>query len=165
MLLKVYFIRLLYGGSFDNWAKDNNVKTDIIIKQVNKLQEEIKYISLLIEANNTEIKKLIEKKKNCNIKSSSILSLYLQEIENQILEEVYIYCLSTKYILNNSCVLCFDGIMLLKDHYKTSLLTELQELIQNKFNLSLNFVEKSLDKYYNDEELENKSNRNYQNRL
>jgi len=150
---KSLFLRMLYGGTFDSWAQYYNIKPTRLIKDVCKLQEEIKLISSLIVANNPLIKKELEKGKNENIKNSSVLSLYLQEIENQILEEIYNYCVSKKYIKNNECVLCFDGIMILKENYKPELLIELYELIKGKFQLNLNFVEKSLNKGYMDEEL------------
>jgi len=83
---KSLFLRMLYGGTFDSWAQYYNIKPTRLIKDVCKLQEEIKLISSLIVANNPLIKKELEKGKNENIKNSSVLSLYLQEIENQILE-------------------------------------------------------------------------------
>ena len=85
---KSLFLRMLYGGTFDSWAQYYNIKPTRLIKDVCKLQEEIKLISSLIVANNPLIKKELEKGKNENIKNSSVLSLYLQEIENQILEEI-----------------------------------------------------------------------------
>ena len=58
---KALFLRMLYGGTFDNWAQYYNIKPTRLIKDVCKLQEEIKLISSLIVANNPLIKKELEK--------------------------------------------------------------------------------------------------------
>ena len=93
---KALFITLLYFGSVEGWAKKYNVKMDAdsSISDLDKLQKEIKNIGYKIESCNDEIKKDVENKKfkqnkdNYN-KTGSILSFFLQEYENIVLEEVY----------------------------------------------------------------------------
>ena len=57
------------------------------------------------------------------------------------------------YIVNNNCALCFDGIMIPTNNYKAELLTELTELIKDKFGFDLEFVEKPLNNGYDEETL------------
>ena len=120
----------------------------------------------MIALYNPAIRKEIEKngKKQNNI-NSSITAYFLQEIENQILETIYFYCIKKKYI-KKSCVLCFDGIMIPIKNYKKELLNEFEELIKEKFNLNLTFVEKKLDTGYTNEEIQSSQiddNSNYGN--
>ena len=58
------------------------------------------------------------------------LSHYLQECEHVILNEVSMYCVSKKYIIDNNCSLQANGIMIPKANYKDSLLNELSKHIK-----------------------------------
>jgi hypothetical protein len=80
----------------------------------------------------------------------SVVSYYLQEIECRILETVYKYCVKNKYIVNNVCVLCADGIMIEKDKYKPSLLNEFETIIKDKFGFDLKFTVKDMNQDYID---------------
>ena len=71
------------------------------------------------------------------------------------MEDIYNYCYDNGFILNNGCVLCYDGIMILKENYKPELLTELTDFIYNKYGLNLEFINKEMNKYFTDEELNN----------
>ena len=76
--------------------------------------------------------------------------MYLQNFERLIMEHVYNYMNEQELIKNNDCVLCFDGIMINKINYKDDgILTELKQLIKNKFDLDLTFEIKNLDSGYN----------------
>jgi len=79
-----------------------------------------------------------------------ITGMYLQNYERLIMEHVYNYMNEQELIKNNDCVLCFDGIMINKINYKDDgILTELKQLIKNKFDLDLTFEIKHLDSGYN----------------
>ena len=158
-LAKELFIRLLYGGSFVAWANDANKgekKNDKIdIKDtyafVEQFQNEMQNINLIICMNNPKIENAIGKNRP-NI-YSSVTSYFLQEIENRILEAVFSYCKDNNYTQNNGCVLCFDGIMLLKENFNEELLTELHDLIKRKFGLDLTFVNKEINEGYTEEQI------------
>jgi len=57
------------------------------------------------------------------------LSHYLQKFEHVIMDEVYMYCVSKKIIVDNNCSLQADGIMIPKVNMKDSLLNELSKHI------------------------------------
>ena len=59
-----------------------------------------------------------------------MLSHYLQECEHLILNEVFMYFVSKKYIVDNNCSLQADGIMIPKVNMKDSLLNELSKHIK-----------------------------------
>ena len=93
----------------------------------------------------------LEKEKE-NIKGS-LISYYLQEYECQILETVYLYCVKNRYIENNNCSLCFDGLMIPKDKFKPELLNELKNEVFNKNGFQLTFIEKEMNDGYSEEQL------------
>ena len=145
---KTLFIMLLYFGSFDRWAKDRNIVGESN-KFVDKFKKELSLIGDHIVKENDELKKVISKIKvdssEHQIKSSTV-SYYFQEIENQILECIYEYCISKKHI-TKCCSLCYDGLMIEKENYKIELLDELNVLIKNKFGFDLKFTEKKMTHY------------------
>jgi len=81
----------------------------------------------------------------------SVCSHFLQEYEVRILEVMFLYCCENNYIKNEVCVLCADGMMILKEDYKPSLLTELTEVIQKKLGFRLRFTNKKMDEGYDEE--------------
>jgi len=134
-----------------------NFKELEILKNISK---DIISISKTIYDTNEDIikeKKKINKKKghaNHQIKQSSVLSSYLQEIESRLLETIYEYLLHKNIIIENDCVLCADGLMIKKDKYYKELLLELQQLIKYKFNFDLTLSQKIFKDYYKDEDIE-----------
>jgi hypothetical protein len=142
---KLLFIILAYFGSFDTWIKDLNIEhkppTEFILNYIN----ELKIIGTLIKSANTDISKPIKKCQKENEKAS-VVSIFLQDKERQILELVYEYLVNNKYIINKNCVLCFDGIMIEEKYYKTDLLNELHDHILKVSGFDLTFCTKNLDK-------------------
>ena len=76
------------------------------------------------------------------------MSYYLQEYENQILECMYLFCVKHKYIVNNVCVLCADGFMILKDNFKQQLLKELEDEVLNKTGFKIKLTTKEMTQDY-----------------
>ena len=78
---------------------------------------------------------------------NATVAYYMQEIENRILEQVYLYCVDKNVIKDKICSLCYDGIMILKENYYPELRNELNKLILTKFGLDLIFEQKDMDSY------------------
>jgi hypothetical protein len=157
---KTLFIILLYFGSFDTWVSSNKIghteDGEFIEYKPNKFCEKFKKelgeIGHGIMEKNKEIVEFVEKRKGEKgyNKVGSVVSFYLQEIENRILETMYTYCVKNKYIVNNVCVLCADGLMIEKDRYKPSLLKEFSKVVKDKFGFDLNFSVKEMKQDYID---------------
>ena len=150
---KNLFIRILYLGCFENWIKDNKIENKNNDNYVDKLQKELNNICQIIVLNNPEVEKAVKKYKMKNTKDYKIgcvLSYYLQEYENQILETIYEYCYKNNYITNNEAVLCADGLMISKNLYKPELLEQLKKLIKEKFGFNLDFIQKEMNEDYLD---------------
>ena len=165
--VKQLFIRLLYFGNFENWLKDNNLDkiddsndTDVfdIHTFIYKFKEELDNIGKLIIKANKNIEKLVEDKKKKRDeelefnKKGSIVSYYLQEYENRILECIYKYMVSKDIInpVKPDCVLCADGLMIPRHKYYDGLLNEIQEEIRKQFDLELTLTDKDMDQDYLD---------------
>jgi len=155
---KNLFIRLMYGGVFSKWKKDNDIPANKTISQfILDFSTELSAVGLKVitEPKNAAILNTIVAKKN---KGGTMLSFLCQNIERKILEYVYLYLLNNKFIHDNkgslNCVLCFDGLMILKtDKVTDELLVNLNTEIKNKTKLDLKFTYKSMDEGYPHEEL------------
>ena len=157
---KELFIEIMYGKSIPKWIEEMNLKDITLPGFVYHFKEEMNKIAKLVKVSNNDFVKLlpIEKRNNVN----SILSYYLQEHENRILEVIYIYLESNKYIKNNVATLCYDGIMINKvdKNEINDLCNKLNELVLEKTGFDLNFVEKVMDKVKYDI-VEDANNDNY----
>ena len=158
---KILFISLLYGGSYKKWLKEIN--SEIIIEEIQLFNDELWNIGKIITSNNPEINNFVlDKHKNDNNKkfnyNSSVVALFIQEKEVQILEALYLLCIDKGYIINNNCVLCADGIMLQKELFNKNILNEFNEIIKLKFNIDLTFTTKKMDSDYSLELLNNSNN-------
>jgi hypothetical protein len=166
-IVKNLFIRLMYYGNFDYWLKDYNLiknedeDNEDAIKLhafINSFTKELNKIGKEIISANPQLEKLIAEKKakrdeelSYN-KKGSIVSYYLQEYENQVLECIYKYLVSKKIINQNmpDVVLCADGLMIPKDKYNEELLNELQNEIYNELGFHLCLLDKDMDEDYLD---------------
>jgi hypothetical protein len=148
-IVKNLYIRLMYEGSYEFWAKENNInKKEMTF--IRDFSEEIKNISEIIVKHNKELEaKVIALKKNENkeYKRSNTVSYYLQEYERRILEIIYQYLVKNKYI-NQDAILCFDGIMIMREKYKEEILKELSNEIYNKIGFELKLEVKEMDRDY-----------------
>jgi hypothetical protein len=119
VLVAMYCGNFLYEGNEPDYYKE--------------LVAETRYIAQLITIYNPDIKSMVEMMKDEEIISNlngKCFSHYLQEFEHVIMDEVYMYCVSKKYIVDNNCSLQADGIMIPKANYKDSLLCELNSTLK-----------------------------------
>jgi hypothetical protein len=153
---KTLYIILLYFGSFNTWVTSKKIGEDDDVepkcnKFCEKFKKELGEIGEIIMGENKDIVKFVEERKGIEKdynKIGSVVSYYLQEIENRLLETIYKYCVKNKYIVNNVCVLAADGIMIEKDKFKPELLKEFSKIIKDKFGFDLNFSVKEMKQDY-----------------
>lgn len=155
---KLLFIILLYGGGFKRWkdeVKTDKPELDFIKDFIN----EFRVIAEVIASFNPLIKADIIARKSKQGKTEYnlngvTLSIFLQEIEVRILEEIYLYLTENNYIKNKNIVLCADGVMIGEKNYKPELLNILPTLIKQKFNFNLSFSVKPMNKGFTNELIE-----------
>ena len=80
------------------------------------------------------------------------MSIFLQEWERRLLEHAYTF-LKEKGVIDgdsNHCVLCFDGMMVLKKNVEDvqTLINELQEYLKSHTGFNISFDDKAMDKGY-----------------
>jgi len=171
---KNLFIRLLYLGSVIGWFGDNSIdfidtkENHSINKFIFSFEKEMQEIAQEICDNNPLLVELVKKRKQDQNKkkyslNGAVMSYFLQEYENQILECMYNYCVKHKYIVDNICVLCADGFMILNVNYKQELLEELKQEVLIKTGFDIKLTQKEMKQDYLDildEHIINKDNDN-----
>jgi hypothetical protein len=150
---KTLYIRMMYGGDYSYWIKDNNL-TGSQLKSVLLFKKEFEQFQVILKNNNPELEQKILSIKQTNI-NGSLSSYYLQEKESIILETLYLYAKENKYIINDNVVLCADGMMIEKKLFNEKLLNEFTELIKNKFDIDLTFEIKQMNENYSDDIINN----------
>ncbi len=147
---KNLFIRLLYFGSFNKWSKDNKLVNVKITTELKNFYNELKKIGQKIIENNKDLYLLAEENKKDGKFNAlgTTVSYFLQEIECNILMEIYNYSKDKGYILNNNVVLCADGIMIQKKLFDIKLVNELNKYIFDKCGYDLSFKVKEFDEDY-----------------
>lgn len=149
---KLLFIIILYGGGYKTWCDEVNTDKPAL-DFINNFISEFKNIAFKVTEHNPLIRDYVIQRKEKQGKTNyslegTTLSIYLQEIEVRILEQMYLYLVENKYIENKNAVLCADGIMIDKTKYNDVLLTEFPHLIQTKLGFNLKFTVKAMDKIY-----------------
>ncbi len=141
---KTLFLQLMYYGSFESWADAELVDYKIRKpKFITKFTNELKVIGFDFQSSNPEIVKVVAGLEKTN-EMGSVMSIILQEYERRVLECVFTHLKEIKAIKNDA-VLCFDGIMIPTVSYKPELLESIHIAVQEKMNLNLEFVTKSMD--------------------
>jgi hypothetical protein len=140
----------MYFGKFENWLKEikKPLNTDKLIF-IHNFALELNLIGQQILEANPTLQKAVEKRKdNEHNLIGSVVSYFLQEWENRILETVYLYCVENRYIINNVAVLCADGLMIEDKYYKDELLDKLVELVQKEHGFNVKFTTKDFNQDY-----------------
>ena len=141
---KNLFIRLAYFGSFNNWIDDVKAESKPPLEFITSYINELKIIGQHVINANSDLHKAVLKEKKRNVNASTV-SLFLQEIERQMLELIYEYLSNNKFIQNRNCVLCYDGIMIESKFYKPEILDELHDHVLNVSGFDLKFTTKDMN--------------------
>ena len=135
---KTLFLRIMYGGSYDCWAKDHNITKDCPewIDQFNVCVEGI-YNSLLSHFTE-EIKYLNDhgKPEHEYNRVGATISWILQNKECEILNCMLNYIANYGKGIGN-CILCYDGFMMLKNKFTPDLLANIEEYVYNQLNFKI----------------------------
>lgn len=141
---KQLFIILMNGGSFNEWKKNNFIGKKLIMKKggfVEKFMKELKQISNIIYENNKGMRKVMK-----TTKKGSIISVFLHEYENRVLECMYDFLYHGGFIKDNIVSFCFDGLMVLKNELiNEELMKDLSDYVEKETFLKLNFKLKPMD--------------------
>ena len=147
---KNLIIRLLFGGCYNEWLKDNNIKKTQKIDFINEIECEIKKIIEVVYASNPEIKKDVlkinpNKWENIQAEKRGVMALWSQSIERLIQETAIMYLHKTKDFLLEDVVPCQDGFMILKKYWYDNILDDINNIIYETFNIKIIFKVKEFD--------------------
>ena len=89
-------------------------------------------------------------------------AIYLFEIENRILEAVFIYLtdrnIITSELVNSDivydCILEFDGLKIYKTEISEDLINDINKHVLETFNINIEFTIKTIDEFYTMNQLE-----------
>lgn len=182
---KQLFIMVIYGGGIVSWMKGDGVDNKPILnyeelshytrKFFDDYEKEVK--SLIIKTiadNNPEVVAECRRMGKKNPEASTT-SIYAQCIERYILETMYQYCQSNQ-LLNLSknqrqtpkslgkkytrdAILCFDGLMLLREHIENARLSipeviaGMEKYVEDKTTFKVVIEEKRIDYGYTNEQV------------
>ena len=101
----------------------------------------------MVMNSNPELRKIMNKEKRD--KPNSVLSVYLQEYENLVLEVIYDWLNNNGYIEDKIATLCFDGIMIKNNPEKVGeILSKLNEIVEEQTGFDLSFSQKKRYIFY-----------------
>jgi len=149
---KELIVRIMYLGNYESWAKEKKLDEIPPIQNVIDLSNQLKIIGQrIIEANPilTKEREKIEKQNAKNKKKKnvvgSVISYYLQEWENRVLECLVEYCKDRGLVNDNIISLCYDGLMILEGGFYADLLNEFNQVVRERLGFDLRFTVKEFD--------------------
>lgn len=152
---KMLINSIIFGGSYNTFLRNKNL--DNRYNVIDNIENEVKKITSELIKINPGLYDII-KDRNKNLKrkdynhEGSFLSYLIQDIENKILETIYLYC-QERGIIKNNCVLCNDGIMILKEAYSDTLLEQFSEVVYDNLGIRVQYINKEFDEKYSMEEV------------
>jgi len=171
--IKRLFLLTLYGGSFEKWAKENNLDDKvqphtIIVGMKNEMKSlidmRIKNANPLIWLETFEkVKKHNEKNKKLSDKNQTpyhhknadarFLSIFLQSWERKIIEVALCYMEEQNHIKDNVLIYTFDGFMI---KYQEDMDTDevcrgLRGYIRERLDMDMGWETKDFDKALDEE--------------
>ena len=141
--VKAIFLSINNGGlaSYNNLG----VKTEFITSYKNELNSIIGKIVSHFTAFNDIVKEMKKsRKQDFNINGATI-SHVLQYIENQLLMIIFQYIEERIGDKVYNSILCYDGIMILKNHYKSNWQEELENILLLEYGIAIKLKIKEMD--------------------
>ena len=149
-ICKNLIIRISYGGSYQQWQKDNNLEGKMIDDVIQYANEMSKIHKFITESNVEIYNKVKEIKQDNNNLEGKTTSYVLQYYENMVLENIYQYCIDESYVENDICSLCNDGILLEKHLYHSKIPDEFNAYVKEQIGLDIKFIQKPMTETYRD---------------
>lgn len=160
---KKLIIRLLFGGTYNQWVKDNNINPIKKMNFIDVIESEISIIIEFVYISNPEIKKDVlkinpNKWENIQEEKRGVMALWSQSIERIIQETAIMFLHKEKQFILEDIVPCQDGFMILKKNWYDNLLNDINNIIIETFNIKINFKVKPFNEamiipYHNEDKL------------
>ena len=145
-------IRLVYGGTYDNWLRDWNIQVNAQNKMGKfvAIEAELAGIREVVWTNNQDIYKDVirqdpKKWRNEAEAKRGVQGLWCQTIERLIMEECISYLVEEKDFKLEDIVPCQDGLMVKADLNYPEMEAELEQRVLETFGLSVKWDDKDFD--------------------
>jgi len=145
-------IRLVYGGSYDNWLKDWNIQVNAQNKMGKfvAIEGELAMIRELVWTNNQDIYKDVirqdpKKWRNEAEAKRGVQGLWCQTIERLIMEDCIAYLVEEKDFKLEDIVPCQDGLMVKAELNYPEMEAEMEQRVMETFGLSVKWDDKEFD--------------------
>jgi hypothetical protein len=149
---KKLIVRMMFFGDYETWISEKNFGEIPQIQNIIDLTAQLKQIGKrIVEANpllvkeRERVEKQNAKNKKKKNKIGSVVSYYLQEWENRVLEVLVEYCKEKGMIVGNVVSLCYDGLMIMKEKFTPQMLIDFNEVVKRKIGFDLVFTTKDFD--------------------
>lgn len=154
-IAKQLFIRILFGGTYEEWIKDFDIETAIkpeerhplILSMENQL---IPVMDKFYNANPHMVQDIIKSNRrkfehNVPQVKRSLLGYALQTIERWIMEDCIQFIIDNRNIKISDTVPCQDGFMFKKEFNYPECEADLNRYILEKYGLDIKWVDKEFD--------------------
>lgn len=132
---KTLFLRIMYGGSYNNWAKDNNINKECPewLKEFDVCVSKVYNTLLTFFEEDVKLLKDHGKLDREYNKTGVAISWILQNEECKILDCMLNYIKDYGKGVGN-CILCYDGFMMLKNKFTQDLLPAIEQYVYKHLN-------------------------------
>ena len=152
---KQLFIRIIYGGTIDQWKKDFNICNIQPFKLIVDIEIELQPFRKLIFNENPQI--VLDVKK-CNPTKfsnktdlqiiNSVVAYWCQSVERYIQEQAILFIVKEFNVELKTVIPCQDGFMIQKKDYKINMIEAINQSIKTTTGLNIIFVDKPFDESY-----------------
>lgn len=149
---KQLFIRLMFGGSYETWLKDECISKNEtkLIDDVLKIESELRQIMETVYSTNPHIKKDVlrqnpSKWRSIDEEKRGVMALWSQTLERTLQESAIMYLVESKHIPLETIVPCQDGFMILKQYNYKTICEDIYEHLLSKIGIAVPFIEKLFD--------------------
>tara|TARA_R110000744_G_scaffold151457_2_gene264929 strand:+ start:7413 stop:10046 length:2634 start_codon:yes stop_codon:yes gene_type:complete len=146
-------IRILFGGSYDEWIKDNGVEEGSKLKTFSDMEAQLKPIMTLVYKDNMQMVKDLTKdsvwaKKTDNAKKRSVMGLWGQSMERFFQEEAISFLVEEKGFLLEDIIPSQDGFMVRNQYWYDGIEDDCSQAVKDKFAINIVFEEKQFDEKF-----------------
>ena len=153
---KKLFIRIIYGGKYTSWLRDNNIdESKTMLTEVESMEREFTQFREMVYANNLHILNDIQQEnpEKMSAKSedkikNSVMSYWCQSIERVIQEEAITHLVSKYKVRLTTVIPCQDGFMLRAGDYEESMIPDIEKHIKSKLNIDMKFKQKEFEEWF-----------------
>ena len=148
---KPLFLRILYGGTYDSWMRDNNLFCGVRSKKVDRLQHEMRALRMaIVSAKRFEELVTAERRsqkrhgKSVDAIERGVFSKIAQHLENVVLLSMVTYLRRHRWTVLS---LVFDGLIVQHREDTKVDLDAMARFVERDTQFSVNIVEKPLYRY------------------